>query len=327
MNPSFNTNRIFVPGISLGALRLAYSRNQTPENLSPALIHRLSKTWHRHLTDSTQHTLWYGTDGGIIAYRVPREMLNHDYRQQLNNSITTLTPPKTLTLNIRGIESKIYQIWAPSRLIPDYSADYIKDGDNAAACMLDNTALWNDMSFIFQNVWKSEARIFKKYPLPNNRTRLAGAWTGCAVNIGTHDRPVQTEIHRDVNEGPFGISCLCPFGDVTGGDVILWEACLQIQLRAGDLLFFSDGILHHSNQAVEGQRHSLVTFTPINVFDYWKRKYNYQDPRITSLKIRKQKYRQIKEDMGKMKLIQKSKNRKQKVRINHKKLIESCKNK
>jgi ribosomal protein L16 Arg81 hydroxylase len=129
-----------------------------------------------------------------------------------------------------------------------------------------------------------------------------------------------------VGEGPFGVNCLYAFGDFTDGDVLLWEAGLRIELRPGDLLFFPDGILHHSNDPVTGVRHSLVAFTPMNVFHYWHWKYNYEDPRFTDLKKRRDEYERIKKIVEKKMQIVMSKvrKRKRKGRSNRKKEAESC---
>jgi hypothetical protein len=144
-----------------------------------------------------------------------------------------------------------------------------------------------------------ESKSFKRYTLP---LRLIDSWTSCIVNISIKERPVKIDIHHDVNEGSFGISCLCPFGDFTDGDIILWEVNLRIELRSGDLLFFPIGAIHHSNQKITiGVRYSLVIFTLMNIFHYWQRKYVYHDTRLSDLKLRKENYRKLKDEMEKMK--------------------------
>ena len=86
--------------------------------------------------------------------------------------------------------------------------------------------------------WKqffpSVSRAYQKYPIPAGLTRMAGAFMGCVVNIGSVETPVQTEPHRDVKESVFGVSCLCPFGDYSQGGIILWELEMVIELAAGD---------------------------------------------------------------------------------------------
>jgi hypothetical protein len=83
--------------------------------------------------------------------------------------------------------------------------------------------------------------------------------------------------------------------------------------------------VHHSNESVTGQRHSLVAFTPLNIFHYWQREYKYEDPRLDELKERREEYQRIKEAAEKIiqSLPPKVRKRKRKVRINHKKLVQS----
>ena len=49
----------------------------------------------------------------------------------------------------------------------------------------------------------------------------------------------------------------------------MWDAKTVVELEVGDLFFFPDHFLLHSNEAVEGVRHSMVAFSHQNVFDYF----------------------------------------------------------
>jgi predicted 2-oxoglutarate/Fe(II)-dependent dioxygenase YbiX len=91
---------------------------------------------------------------------------------------------------------------------------------------------------------------------------------GCVVNIHRGQSSVQTMIHRDVRKRPFVPSCLCPIGDFTGGALILWKLHAVVELKPGDLFFFPDSLIHHSNEAVIGMCHSVVAFIQQNMFDY-----------------------------------------------------------
>ncbi len=95
---------------------------------------------------------------------------------------------------------------------------------------------------------------------------MSGAFMGCVVNMSVGDTPVEKKRRRDVKERAFGVSCLCPFGNYTGGALILWELKVVIELAPGDLLFFPDSLIHHSNETVIGDRHSVVAFTKQNMF-------------------------------------------------------------
>ena len=66
---------------------------------------------------------------------------------------------------------------------------------------------------------------------------------------------------------------------------------MVIELAAGDLLFFPDSLIHHSNEPVSGERHSIVAFTQQNVFDYWKRKYGFKDKKKVIVKVPRKRNR------------------------------------
>ena len=59
--------------------------------------------------------------------------------------------------------------------------------------------------------------------------------------------------------------------DYIGGNIVLYE--LRCKLRPGDVLLFSDSLIHHSNEKAEGYRKSIVAFMQDNMNDCWVRKY------------------------------------------------------
>ena len=79
---------------------------------------------------------------------------------------------------------------------------------------------------------------------------------------------MKTEIHCDSREWLFVPSCLCPIENFRGGNLILWDLQVVVELKPEDLFFFYDSLIHHSNEEVEGTRHSIVAFTQQNMFDY-----------------------------------------------------------
>ena len=154
----------------------------------------------------------------------------------------------------------------------------------------ESQGIWDKASEILKEVFPSEWEDMTTWKYPDDLPRMAGAWAGCAVNIGSAGKPVQTRIHRDIGESPFAISCLTAFGDYTGADVELWELELQVQLKPGDLLFFADSLIHHSNTTVTGRRHSCVAFTPKNMFDWFKREYNRSTEKEDELRKRRKTF-------------------------------------
>jgi hypothetical protein len=52
-----------------------------------------------------------------------------------------------------------------------------------------------------------------------------------------------------------------------------------VELRRGDLFFFMDHLINHSNEKAYGQRHSVVAFTEHMVWKATERKYGFKDLR------------------------------------------------
>jgi len=95
---------------------------------------------------------------------------------------------------------------------------------------------------------------------------------GFALNKGTEWSPVKMKPHRDWKSLCDGIRCLVPFGEYARGALILWDVKTVVELEARDLLYFIDHLLVHSNENVDGLRHSMVAFSHQNVLDYFHSK-------------------------------------------------------
>ena len=216
----------------------------------------------------------YGKDGGLIAYRTT---LNKDTFTNLNEAIRVL--PTRPNNKFRGIYRGQYSIrhyctWSPYSKTPFISEDLKKDGPAGLEFLKANQCLWNELSDILGGIAPSVYKSFLRYPLPKDTPRFCTAWAGCVVNLGDQD-PVQTRPHKDRKESKYGLSCIVPVGDYTGGALICYELGLIIDLEPGSCFFFPDAIITHSNEDVVGERSSIVAFTQENLFHYWRRKYGY----------------------------------------------------
>ena len=165
---------------------------------------------------------------------------------------------------------------------------------NAQDFMDSTEALWSKMSTHFEVLFPSAYKDAVNHELPEGLSPLAGAFMGCVVNVQQEDCAVKIEIHQDVRERPFIPSCLAPVGDFQGGDLILWELRTVVELKPGDVFFFYDSLVHHSNETVQGTRHSIVAFTQQNMWDYWKRKEGREDKKMKDLKERQKETRKKK---------------------------------
>ena len=122
-----------------------------------------------------------------------------------------------------------------------------------------NSGLWETMSKYVLEIFPSVYKDFIDIDLLPHLSRIAGAFMGCVINMGREGIPVVMKPHRDVKERRFGVMCLCPFGNYEDGGVILWELKVVVELGPGDLLFFPDSLIHHSNEPVKGERNSVVS--------------------------------------------------------------------
>jgi len=258
--------------VTLGDLRSHYSskHKELPEELLKG-----TDTFERIECDSSRRLYIYGKDGGLIACRVP--LNDQGILNTLTESLREL--PDRTNHKFRGIDrgdysTRHYCIWCPYSLVPFVSKELQEDAEAGLEFLKKNTKLWNKMSNVLGQISPSSYKRFMRYPLPKGLPRFCTAWAGCVVNLGRDD-PVQTKPHRDVKESIFGFSCVVPAGDYKGGALILYDLKMVIELAPGDMFFFPDSLIHHANEATFGNRSSIVAFTQENLFDYWKRKYNY----------------------------------------------------
>jgi hypothetical protein len=286
-NP-YGAEVITLNNLCLGTMRVKYKPYSTAEQIHPSLPRRKANNkFRQHSFDpaSTKHTLFTAKDGGVIAYHVPAAALTN--RPDLIPTISNL-PKRHQKQNGAyrgGHVQRHYLIHCASAPQPFESAEFRHDGQPAVDFTHAIEPVWNEASEILRNMFPKVYRDYTQFPLPPRLSRKAGAWCGFAVNIGSEEIPVATEIHRDVGESPHGMSCLTAFGDWRGGKVVFWEAELIIDLQPGDLLFFCDAIYHHSNEAVTGgTRHSVVAYTPRNMQSYWEREHGRD--RTTEEKLR-----------------------------------------
>ena len=114
----------------------------------------------------------------------------------------------------------------------------------------------------FENFFPSVYKETVEHPLPEGLAPLAGTFMRCIVKVQQDRSSVETEIHCDSKEQPFVPSYLCRIGNFRGGNLIFWDLQVVVKLKPGDLFFFYDSIIYHSNEeVVEGIRHWIVVFT------------------------------------------------------------------
>ena len=207
-------------------------------------------------------------DGSVVGYRVPATLVD----QQLMHvepvekwaAEFSQSSPRTSDEK-RGIACvRRYARWVKynkdGKL--ELSADYRRDGVVAERFMEASNLLWRRADQWFPRHYHGKAyRDLSCCSLNPGEEKLCGPWMGCAVNVAVDRKPVETKPHRDIQGFLHGMSCLCPFGKFTGGGLVLWELEMVVELKRGDLFFFMDHLINHSNEEAQGMRHSVVAFT------------------------------------------------------------------
>ena len=281
-----NAQRISLTNVSIGDLRARWSLVQ--KGLHPAVLRQVPK-FTRIPSNPHQPLLIYGSDGGLLAARVRSR--RPDLIQNLSTTIDTL--PLIKHYKHKGVPQSEYQtrhlgIWAPYMTTPEYTAEHRENRAVHDQFLKDNAELFRDMSGFMGQLIPGVFKEFLRYPLRNGHKRPCGAWASCVVNNGGNN-PNQTNIHRDVKESQFRYSCVVSCGDYTGGDIHLYDLNYTLEMAPGDFLLFPDSIIHHANEAAEGTRKSVVTFTQENIFDFWRRKYEMRLKRHVAKEKRESK--------------------------------------
>ena len=69
----------------------------------------------------------------------------------------------------------------------------------------------------------------------------------------------RTRAHKDVQD--FGLCIAMPFGEWEGGDLVLYELGLVLDLRQGSLCVFKSSIVTHFNLDFTGKRFAIILHT------------------------------------------------------------------
>jgi hypothetical protein len=258
--------------VSLGDLRDKY--RPTHYDLPPTTMARVKK-FKRYRSRANKPLVIYGKDGGMLCCRIRMEdgQLAKDLFEEIE-ALPSVTKQHLSKGIVRGNnEIRHLGLWSPYSKVPFVTAEQRLDGEKATSFLKASGKIFKEMTDLLGAMAPNVFMDYQRYPIIGKDGRLerpCGAWSACVVNRGWDD-PEAGNVHRDVKESQYGYSCIVCCGDYTGGDLILWDLGIKIELRPGDLFLFPDSLIHHSIEAAKGTRHSVVVFTQENMFDYWHR--------------------------------------------------------
>ncbi len=114
--------------------------------------------------------------------------------------------------------------------------------------------------------------------------RLFQAWCGVALNKGMTGEGGM--VHKDAKD--YRTNCAVPWGEFTGGDVVLMELEKKVEVRAGDAFFFRGECIAHKKEVVQGVRGVADFFTHKNVLNWC------DTEKSRERRHKKEKYRKMK---------------------------------
>jgi hypothetical protein len=253
------TQQVTLPHVALGDLREKFSYHH--RDLDPYLIGKESE-FVRYDTNTTVPLEIRGSDGGLLAYRLPG--MDKQSVERLHSTMNRL-PKLSKNTKQKGINRWSYStshlaVWCPYRLTPILSSEFRHHEIAHRNFIKANEAVWERMTWAISHAAPNVFEDFQRYPLPSDTERLCKAWCACVVNRGGVDVD-KTNAYCDVREAQYGYSGLCSTGDYSGGGLILYEIQVIIEMNAGDIIIFPDCAVTHVNEEVVGERNSVVCFT------------------------------------------------------------------
>ena len=285
--------------VTLGKLRQSFTTRQDFASKIPERVMNMYEAGEfRRIIYRDEPTVIRLGDGGIVGYRVPATLVSEGLQHAKNleswvaefgHRLPSTKDAKRGVLCVRK-----YARWVKFNKGGELrmSGDFRQDKEVALEFMNRSRLLWDKAKTWFPN--HHCARVFRdltQFDLDVKQDRMCGLWPGCAVNVALEGRPVQTSPHRDLSGFMHGMSCLSTFGSFTGGDVILWELQAVLELRRGDLFFFTDHLLNHSNTAAAGSRNSVVAFMEDRTWGWIQREFGFADLRRQPMLDRRKRYK------------------------------------
>lgn len=141
-----------------------------------------------------------------------------------------------------------------------------------------NMRLWKLVDSLVRTHYPRIFEVLEKIQLPLGCTRVAGVFTGLAIN-----NLVTTSIHRDSGDWPFGVCVVVSFGNAKGGHLALREEIRSVSAdgqstfftgvilpgETGSITIFRSALVRHFNvQCWNGVRNSIVLFTDNGLLNY-----------------------------------------------------------
>jgi hypothetical protein len=244
------------------------------------------------IPSTPQHIEIRDSSGVVLVYKMRLDDPNQELLTSLSNSVALLphAPPEGsdgkradgeattrhygswVTYRNHGINKDVA---VPKEIRPTLTAEHKLDKADDFKASIQPLAdqISGYLRFINPQAWIQYRSVCEN--LPRLAPPLTNTYHACAVNRGDTDAVEGTLTHIDWGDSHGGLNAVVPFAepgkDWTGGNLIMWQLEVIIEMRPGDLIFFNGGTIAHNTTPYEGQRNSINFFTHRKVIEWVRR--------------------------------------------------------
>jgi hypothetical protein len=213
-----------------------------------------------------KHHAIIDTEGEILGYRY---RIKPDLLKTLEETTEALPAAKVNARNRGDYPTRHYTVWRDYSAIPFESAEYRKELPASREWCDKNQKLFEYLSEglrMISPMTYVRYRGAQPYLQDLDLKPLCGIWFGVAINQGVTG---STSSHLDWADS--GYNCVVPWGEYTGGRLVLWQLEIIVELEPGDAFFFMGSLIAHNVGETQGVRNSIDLFCHNNVLS-WKDK-------------------------------------------------------
>jgi len=219
------------------------------------------------------------TNARVFRGEIPNNLLS-TLLDSTDELVLNQPPPKLHHTPRAEQKGTVYHcgIWRKYMKEPRWSAQSLEEPMQK---WLDvNGKLFKAVSDVFKREYKE---LFSFYAALHDGDEDFPLYPWMMVNINYR---WAVEEHRDTSDFQNGLCWVLVFGEFTGGELVLKEPNITIQLKPGDLVCFKSYSITHYVKPFQGQRNSLVFFTHHNMFFPYQEE---QEQKIIPISSRRKK--------------------------------------
>lgn len=273
-----------------------------------------------HMPSTEKPSVLEDATGNILAIRL---RIKPDLIQQLRDAFSKLPP---ISGKRSSVKSCTYALWTDFSRRMYFSKDYVT-GQGYPEVFLEETKdlitlLGNLLRLLDPDSWKQLSTLKQLRsaqakgwvnqgpqrgppntadPPPANAQKirpLGGVYHGVALK----EHSVEDAPHKNIYDPAWLHSCIVPFGESAGGEMVIWETKTRMQLVQGDVLFVKGAVLTHNCAGVTNGMNTMELFVhadTVNVLQgqaLRSGKMKFSDNKRKALEAEAKRVREVRQD-------------------------------